>query len=82
MIHVAVSDSDRERMAKLSMSLRLVESHTPASQEQRRRLRAWANPRRIEIGLPPLEEEDEPPEVELVRRARVRGLLRDDSRGL
>ena len=82
MIDMSVSDRDRERMARLSRSLRLVESHTPASRDQRRWFRAWANPRRIEIGLPPLEEEDEPPEVDLVRRARARGLLRDNPRDL
>jgi hypothetical protein len=74
---VSVSERDRARMAKLALSLSAVESSTPASVEQRRALRAWINPKRAAIGLAELEEQDEPPEVGMVRRARERQMLRN-----
>lgn len=63
-------------MVILGAFLRETESHVPASAAQRRWMRAFVNPRRLAVGLPPLEEPDEPPEVELVHTARRRGLLR------
>ena len=73
---VSPSDRDRARMEKQAQALPEIESFTPASPDQRRKFRAWINPRRASIGLPELKEPDEPPEVGFVRGARERGLLR------
>jgi hypothetical protein len=67
-----------ESLAKASAEL---EQQTgPASPETRRWMIRFANERRVEIGLPPLEDEDdEPPELEFFRRARRRGMLQRGS---
>lgn len=75
---MSVSERDRQRMAALARSLKEVESSTPATEEQRRWIRAITNPKRVEMGLPPLEEDEHEhiPELEFYERARERGLLR------
>jgi hypothetical protein len=74
---MTVSRRDRERMSKLSQFLREAESHTPATEEQRRWLRRTTNPKRVAMGLPPLEddENEQIPELEFFERARERGML-------
>jgi hypothetical protein len=64
-------------MAKLSELLKEVESYTPASVEQRRWIRRITNPKRVAMGLPPLEDEENEqiPELEFFERARERGML-------
>ena len=64
-------------MSKLSQFLRETESHTPATEEQRRWLRRTTNPKRVAMGLPPLEddENEQIPELEFFERARERGML-------
>jgi hypothetical protein len=73
-----VSKRDHERMAFLAKASAELEKETgPASPEFRRWVIRFVNPHRAEIGLPPLEEDDdEPPELEFFRRARARGMLR------
>jgi hypothetical protein len=73
-----VSKRDRERMAFLAKASAELEKETgPASPETRRWMIRFANEGRAEIGLPPLEEDDEePPELEFFRKARARGMLR------
>ena len=75
---MTVSKRDRERMAKLSHSLTEAESHTPATEDQRRWQRRITNPKRAAMGLPPLEddEDEQIPELEFFERARERGMLR------
>jgi hypothetical protein len=76
--HMPVSKRDHERMAFLAKASAELEKETgPASPEFRRWVIRFVNPHRAEIGLPPLEEDDdEPPELEFFRRARARGMLR------
>lgn len=64
-------------MAKQVAVLRATERHTPASPEMRRWIREFSNPRRVALGLPPLEDEehDEIPELQFFERARERGML-------
>jgi hypothetical protein len=65
-------------MARLSNLLGQAESHDPASEKQRSWMRRISNPKRVAMGLPPLEEEEnEPiPELEFFEKARERGMLR------
>jgi len=72
---VTVSDRDRARMMKLAELLSESESNTPATPAQRRQIREFSNPRRAALGLPPLEDDDEIPELEFFDRARERGML-------
>jgi hypothetical protein len=65
-------------MAALSRSLKEVESTTPASKEQRRWMRRITNPKRVAMGSPSFEDEENEhiPELEFFERARERGMLR------
>jgi hypothetical protein len=68
-------------MAKLAEFLNDAESSTPATDQQRRARREFINPKRVEIGLPPLEDDDDDiPELEFFERARERGMLRGGPR--
>jgi hypothetical protein len=64
-------------MTKLAQLLLDSESSEPATAAQRRWIRAFSNPRRASIGLPPLHDDDndEIPELEFFERARERGML-------
>jgi hypothetical protein len=74
---VTVSEHDKRYMRKLAEFSAELEAETgTASDETRRWSRAFINPRRAKIGLPPLEEDKDPPELEFYRRARALGMLR------
>jgi hypothetical protein len=64
-------------MTKLAQVLAETERHTPATTAQRRWIREFSNPRRVALGLPPLQDDDddEIPELEFFERARERGML-------
>ena len=73
---MAVSPADKERMARLTQHLRQAETDLePATDARAARIDA-ANAWREAHGRPPLVEDtdDEPPELELFRRARALGI--------
>jgi hypothetical protein len=71
-----VRDRDRTRLTRLARDLAAVEMDEPLAPGPSPALVEWTNQRRAAMGLPPLRADDEPPELELYRRARSLGLPR------
>jgi hypothetical protein len=71
---MAVSPDDRARMERLTHWLREVETDEAPSEETLALRIAAANEWRARHDIPPLRDDDDPPELELFRRARALGL--------
>lgn len=73
---VAVSRSDKERMARLVEAFRAAETDDAPSTSELRAYATAANQWRVAHGIPEFENPDDtdPPELELYRRARALGL--------
>lgn len=74
-----VSEADKAKMRSLAASLREAEVHGPGSPSEHRRMLALVNAIRAEAGAAPFaDDEEEPHELELYRRARALGMARTD----
>lgn len=74
-----VTEEDKRRMRVLARDLEETEVDTLIEGEDLRRLVESANAWRAERGIPPLDvgsDEDDPPELELYRRAEALGMVR------
>lgn len=63
-------------MRSLAASLREAEVHEHGTPEERAAVLAFVNQLWAGTGTPALEDEEEPPELELYRRARALGMAR------
>lgn len=74
-----VTEEDKRRMRVLARDLKEAEVDTLVEGDALRALVEEANAWRAEHGIPPLDigsDEDDPPELELYRRARELGMVR------